>query len=288
MILPENKPREIKPTEKIKMFLYGDPYTGKTTFASKFPNPILLSTDGNYELIDTPAIRITTIAEWETAIKELEAGKHTFETVVVDLADQLYDLVRDEVLKSSKIIHETDLGHGKGWHLVRKPVQLLLYRLASLPYNVIFIGHSKIGTGKDRVRGEFTYVTSLMPELMVKYLQGLVTYTLYTAVEKEAEQDEQGNTIITPKHYLYLNAIDESIKGGSRVLFKEDRIDLDYDKFIEVLTDSIYNPIDRLVKEKVKKEVKPLKALKPLKPLKEETKVEEQEIAKNTNLNDFN
>ena len=275
-IIPENKPREIKPLDKIKMFLYGDPYSGKTTFASTFPNPIILSTDGNYGLLSTPAITITTVAEWEKAFEELEKGNHTYETVVVDLADSLYDLIRGEVLKETKIAHETDLGHGKGWHLVRKPVQLMFYKFASLPYNVIFIGHSKVATAKDRVKGEYNYVTSLLPELMSKYLNGLVTYTLYTTVEKVVTEDDNGSTIITPKHSLYLNTIDESIKGGSRVLFKEDKIDLNYDKFIQVLEDSVLNPIDRLVVEKVKKEVK---ILKPLKALNKEV---------TTTLKDFN
>ena len=40
--------------KKIKMFLYAEPGTGKSTFASKAPNPFFITTDGNFEWLDLP------------------------------------------------------------------------------------------------------------------------------------------------------------------------------------------------------------------------------------------
>ena len=285
MFLPENKPREIEPLSKIKMFLYGEPYTGKTTFASKFPNPIILSTDGNYQLLDTPAMHLLTVADWYKAIEELGKGNHTFETVIVDLADGLFDIIRGEVLENYKLEHESDSPHGKGWNLVRKPSELMFHRIASLPYNIIFIGHSKIMSGKDRVKGEYSYTAPKMSDGMANYLKGLVTYTLYTAVENIKEKDELGDTIIYAKRLLKLNPVDETIKNGGRVLFKEDTIELDYDKFVEVLTDSVINPIDKLVVKNPKKNLTPLKPLKPITKPTKETTVEE--TPKTDDLEDF-
>ena len=69
--LPENKPRELQPTHNIKLFLYGEPYTGKTTFASKFPNPLILSTDGNYKFLTTPALDVNNLTDWKELIDVL-------------------------------------------------------------------------------------------------------------------------------------------------------------------------------------------------------------------------
>jgi len=54
MTLPKNKP--VKQVRKKKtIWLYGEPYTGKTTFASQFPNHLFLTTDGNIRELMTYA-----------------------------------------------------------------------------------------------------------------------------------------------------------------------------------------------------------------------------------------
>ena len=55
--LPENKLK--KPTDEIgrmKVWIYGQPYSGKTTFADSFPDPLILSTDGNTDECKHPSI----------------------------------------------------------------------------------------------------------------------------------------------------------------------------------------------------------------------------------------
>lgn len=263
MALPKNEPRAIIPEQRIRLFLYGEPYSGKTTFASKFPSPIILSSDGNYDLLDTPAITLNSTREWVDAIEELESGNHTFETVIVDVVDQFFDVYREEFLKAKGKEHETDLNM-KGWEMVRKPFKHFLYRLASLPYNIIFIGHSKDKIIKDRFGNETNNTTYVLPEDLARYITSLVKATCYTSVEKTKTRDESGVEVYEPKHLLYLNTIDDTTKGGSRILFSQDKIELNYDKFIEVLKDSVNNPI---TEKPVDKKVKEVKAVKPLKPL---------------------
>lgn len=263
-MLPENKPREIVADKRVRMFVYGEPFSGKTTFASKFPNPIILSTDGNYDLLETPAITLSSTKEWLDAIAELESGKHTYETVIIDVVDQFFDIYREEFLRSKGKEHETDLNM-KGWEMVRKPFKHMLYRLASLPYNVIFIGHSKDKTMRDRFGIETTITTYVLPDELAKYITSVVKAAFFTQVEKAIELDDDGNKVFTKKYYLYLNAIDDSVKGGSRILFKKDKIELNYEEFMSVLKDSVDNPItEKTMDKKAVKEAKPLKALKPI------------------------
>lgn len=263
-MLPENKPREVVADKRIRIFIYGEPYSGKTTFASKFPNPIILSTDGNYDLLDTPAITLTTTTDWIKAIEELESGKHTYETVIVDVVDQFFDIVRSDYLKKMGKEHETDMNM-KGWELVRKPFKMLLYRLSQLPYNIVFIGHSKTKTLKDRFGIETDVTTYVLPDDLARFVTSVVKATFFAQVEKSIETDDEGNKIFSRKYYLYLNSVDDSVKGGSRILFKKDKIDLDYNEFISVLRDSVDNPItEKPVDKRATKTSKPLKAIKPL------------------------
>ena len=54
-LLPENKPKEIDLTPR--MFVIGGAaMSGKTYNACKFPNPILINTDGNCKKVTTPSI----------------------------------------------------------------------------------------------------------------------------------------------------------------------------------------------------------------------------------------
>ena len=58
MLLPENKRRNIQKIEKKVVWLYGVPFSGKTFFANKFPDPLMLNTDGNIRFVDAPYIAI--------------------------------------------------------------------------------------------------------------------------------------------------------------------------------------------------------------------------------------
>ena len=262
--LPENKPRELQPTHNIKLFLYGEPYTGKTTFASKFPNPLILSTDGNYKFLTTPALDVNNLTDWKELIDVLAKKDNDYETIIIDVVDHLIDMVRDDILSAYNITHESDLPHGKGWHMVKKPIYTILRKIVALPYNIIFIGHSQHYTETDRIGRDISYINSSLSEKVSNVIKGLVDGTFYVAKETEKEKDEDGNEHIITKYKMYLNTIDDMLKMGSRILFKDNIIDLDYDLFIDLYKDAVINPVKEVVIEKPKKkEIKPLSPMKP-------------------------
>jgi len=57
-MLPENKKRDVQTSKKVKLYLYGSPMSGKTTFANQFPDVLMLNTDGNIQYVDSPYIAI--------------------------------------------------------------------------------------------------------------------------------------------------------------------------------------------------------------------------------------
>ena len=56
-LLPANEPK-IKDITPKTFLIWGESMSGKTCLAKKFPNPIILNTDGNAKKIDTPSIEI--------------------------------------------------------------------------------------------------------------------------------------------------------------------------------------------------------------------------------------
>ena len=108
MLLPENKKRNINSIDKKVIWLYGAPFSGKTFLANKFPDPLMLNTDGNIKFVDSPYIAIkdqvtvegriaTRKMAWEyfkEIVAELEKKQNDFKTIVVDLLEDVYEHCR--------------------------------------------------------------------------------------------------------------------------------------------------------------------------------------------------
>lgn len=145
-------------TKHLKMFVYGASFSGKTTFASTFPKPLLISTDGNFKHIDIDAAIITDEMDWQTTsgVKIKKSGwdifkdlvellsKSDYETIIVDVIKDIYDMCRNTVLKSQGVIHESEIkAQGKSWALIDTEFLPVLRKLMTLNKNVILITHEK-------------------------------------------------------------------------------------------------------------------------------------------------
>src|SRR5699024_7140534 len=124
-ILPPNERKVAKETPR-NFVIFGGTMHGKTYFADEFPNPLNINTDGNADMIETPSItlrnqrdrtgKITKSAS-ETLIEvitELEAGKHTYETIVLDVIDDIITLFEQEVTEEHGVKDLGDIGWGRG------------------------------------------------------------------------------------------------------------------------------------------------------------------------------
>ena len=179
MALPSTKRVEVQKASKKKIWIYGAPYSGKTTFADQAPTPLNLNTDGNVKYVTMPRLAIkdevTTEGRitkrkfaWEIfkeAISDLEKGSD-FETIVVDLLEDTYEHCRLYVFDKNKIEHESDSGYGKGWDLVRTAYLSTIKRLLNLDYNIILISHED--TSKDLTKKSGDKITSIKPNLNEK------------------------------------------------------------------------------------------------------------------------
>jgi len=139
-MLPKNEPKKFIRTPK-NFFIYGKSMSGKTHLACQFPNPLLLNTDGNAVKVATPSIHINDYTQFTQVINEIEKGGHTYESIIIDLIDDLKSLIEMSITKRANVKTILDLGFGKGTTEFKNTWKEMITRIANLKYNVIFISH---------------------------------------------------------------------------------------------------------------------------------------------------
>lgn len=158
-ILPKNTAKEKDITPKV-FFIWGQSMSGKTYLARQFPDPIILNTDGNAKKVTTPSVEVFDFVTFMQAIKELEEGKHTFKTIIVDLVDDIKTMLEMHVLEKYNAENLADIPWGKGYNEVKGTWQRLMVRLSQMPYNIIYISHIATATD-DRDNEKVIEVPSL-------------------------------------------------------------------------------------------------------------------------------
>lgn len=178
-----------------KIWLYGEPFSGKTHLASNAPKPILeLNTDGNIKYYTMPRISITdtksgrqTIPAWEVfknAVDELESGSD-FKTIVLDLTEDIYDHCRKYMCDKRGWEHESDDSF-KAYDMVRSEYLRVIRKLVNLPYNIILISHEDIGRDLTKRGGD--KVTRIQPNIqdkLAKKLAGMVDVVIRTIKDND-------------------------------------------------------------------------------------------------------
>lgn len=175
MILPQNVRRDVHIADRKKLWIYGAPFSGKTTLADQFPNAVMLNTDGNLNSFTSPVIEIKDTYEgripvkaWDIfkdAIDTLAKGNHEFQTVVVDLIEDCYEHCRRWSYDKLGIEHESDNSF-KAWDFVRNEFLATVKKLMTLPYNIVIISHEDLS--KDITKKTGDKITSIRPNIQDK------------------------------------------------------------------------------------------------------------------------
>ena len=244
MILPTKDTMKRPEITTRRLFLFSAPYQGKTTFATSFPDPFGISTDGNWALLPelypyvhvkneikmAGRIKEETLA-WEIfkdIVSELEKKDNDFKTIVVDLIDDLYESCRLWVFKEEKVEHESDNSF-KLYDKVRLEFLSTIKRLLSLSYdNIILLAHED--TSKDLTKRSSDKVTRISPALQEKVANKLAGYCDLTA-----------RLVNDAGEFKMVFAGDTIQFGGGRFDFGVDWIPLDYATF-----DKAYNAAKKI------------------------------------------
>lgn len=272
MNLPKNERRNIEKISKKTLWLYGSPFSGKTTFANKFPDPLMLNTDGNIKFVDAPFIPIKDEVKvtgrmtqrkfaWEVfkeAIAELEKKENDFKTIVVDLLEDTYEYCRLYMYDQMGITHESDDSF-RAWDKVRTEFLSTLKRLMNLDYeNIILISHED--ASKDITKKGGDKITAIKPNLQEK------------AANKVAGMVDMVARIVADDNKRTLSfKSNEVVFGGGRLTTSVNEIDLEYDLFL-----TVYEEANKSTIAKMKGEEKPKTTSKEEKEEKTENEESEQ------------
>ena len=218
-----------------KLWIFGAPFSGKTTFACGAPKHYVLSTDGNaqyvtdsYKLITDEVKKngrmIQRTYAWDILkqqIEMLEAGTG-YETIIVDLLEDTYEMCRLYMYNKLGITHESDDSF-RAWDKVRTEYLSTMRRLLNLPYDIVLISHED--TSKDITKRSGENITAIKPNLTDKVankIAGMVALV--------------GRCLVDGDNYTLSIKTDEVTFGGGRLGINNVVIPLDW-KEIEALFD---------------------------------------------------
>lgn len=244
MKLPSTERRNLEKVEKRVIWIYGQPFCGKTTFANAFPVPLMLNTDGNIKFVDAPYIRIKddiqvegrmtkkTLA-WQVfkdIIAELEKGGNGFKTIVVDLVEDLYEYCRLYMYEQLGIKHESDDSF-KAWDMVRGEFLNTLKRLMALDYeNIILISHED--ATKDITKRGGDKITAIKPNMQDK-----------VALKVSGMVDVVARIVADGNERTFSFKSNEVIFGGGRLKVDAKDIPLDVNELFKVYDEANRNAV---------------------------------------------
>lgn len=223
-----------------KIWVYGAPFSGKTTFACGAEKHFVLSTDGNaqyttdqYKLITDKVTvngRITQrTPAWEVLKEEiarLEAGCD-YKTIVVDLIEDTYEMARLYMYQKLGITHESDDSF-RAWDKVRTEYLSTMRRLLNLPYDIVLISHED--TSKDITKKSGENITSIKPNITDKVankIAGMVALV--------------GRTVVDGNDYTLQIKTDEVTFGGGRLGISNVTIPLDWNEVAKLFEPKVVN-----------------------------------------------
>lgn len=212
-MLPSTNRVPVNFSQHKKIWIYGAPFSGKTTVCDGAPTPLNLNTDGNVKAVTMARLPIKDTMEgrqkklaWEVfkeAINDLEAGSD-FETILVDLLEDTYESCRLYMYKQMGITHESDDSF-RAWDKVRTEFLSTIRRLMNLPYNIILISHEDMS--KDIAKKSGDKITAIKPNIQDKIankIAGMVDIVCRVLVEDDGR-------------YLSFKS-DAVVFGGGRII----------------------------------------------------------------------
>lgn len=244
MNLPKNERRDINVSNKKKIWLYAPPFAGKTTLTDKFPDPLILTTDGNINNVTAPYVYIrdeVTVTgrmtnrkfAWEVfkdTLDELEKKQNDFKTITLDLVEDTREMCRLYMYDKMGIQHESDSGFGKGWDVIKTEYLSTMRRFFNLDYdNIIICSHEDVTKTITKKSGEqITRIAPNIQEAIATKLAGMVDIVARIIVNDDGKRTISFKT-------------DSVIFGGGRLNVTGREIPCTYDDLMDVYAEASQN-----------------------------------------------
>lgn len=197
-----------------KVVLYGTEGIGKSTFASHFPDPVFIDTEGSTNNMDVA--RIDKPSSWSMLLEEIDFIKREkpCKTLIIDTIDWAEQLCIESVCSKAGKKGIEDFGYGSGYVYVKEELGRFLNRLDELinaGINVVLLAHAQIRKFEqpdelgayDRYELKLGKKTSSQTAPLVKEWADMVLFANYRTIA--IATDDKGK-----KH---------KAQGGERVMY---------------------------------------------------------------------
>lgn len=158
-----------------RVMLAGTPKVGKSTLAAAWApdTTLIVDTHNGTKLLDGEHFisHVKAWAEFEAVVTELEAGSHPFETVVLDLVDDLWIFADGAHAGKGKTLATATDDYGRSGKSAEGAFRQVIGRLLALDLGVWFLTHTK--TIEDA--GVTRHVAKLDGKV-VTYVQGAADF----------------------------------------------------------------------------------------------------------------
>lgn len=181
--------------------IYGRSGTGKTTFASSFPKPILvldIGDQGTDSIADVEDVFVKEIGSWEQLVEEyyhLKENPHGFKTVVFDTITQAQQMCMKHVVtdkrKSTERVGDWGTMTRREWGDVVGMMKDQIVDFRDLPLEVVFLAQERASVTEDETENPDNMI---IPEVGPAVTKGIAT-TLNAAVSVI------GNTFVRQERY---------------------------------------------------------------------------------------
>ena len=131
-----------------KVVVYGPEGIGKSTFASKFPDPVFIDTEGSTNSMDVA--RLPKATSWQNLLDQVDyirTHPDVCKTLVVDTIDWAESMCIQFICDKHRKSGIEDFGYGNGYTYVKEEIGRFLNRLSEVVeagVNVVLTAHAQI------------------------------------------------------------------------------------------------------------------------------------------------
>lgn len=132
----------------VKMLIYGVAGVGKSTFASQFPNPVFIDTEGSTDHMDVA--RTPKPLSWTELLSQINyfiQHPNELQTLVIDTLDWAEKLCIESFCAAKKLSGVEDMPYGKGYVYIADEFGKMLNMLEDLKnrgVNIVLTAHASI------------------------------------------------------------------------------------------------------------------------------------------------
>lgn len=214
---------------KPRILLYGREKGGKTTFASEFPNVLILDIEGGAKNLNVPRISdIKSSDDLKSILNEIgkqaKAGNKPYEWLVIDSIDWLVEKIGQEICELPEHKNAKDIGdnshkafaYGQGVKMVRNKVGIILNildKLLLLDIKPILIAHTKIRQTESPLDAAYDKYELKLPSGASGYIKEWVDCILF--LKDKFHVSAEGKPM-SPERWIYA-AAHPAYEGGGRI-----------------------------------------------------------------------